>query len=97
MKQYFSSRSWIEELAHKISKRPLHLMKHVLCSNGSWIDGNSSVHNRSWIYDTYFSYFSLYRPIYLGGKALGEMSGLVVCTFWYFSSSNLSAPAKKMR
>jgi len=26
-------------------------MKHVLCSSGSWIDGNSSV--QSWISDTY--------------------------------------------
>jgi len=33
----------IDEISPKINKRPLHLMKNVLCWNGSGIDGNSSV------------------------------------------------------
>jgi len=51
-------------------------MKHVFCSNGSWIDVNNWVLNRSWIYDTYFS---LYRAIHprekSGGNARRKVSG----------------------
>src|SRR6218665_2689367 len=43
----------------------LYLMKHVLSSNGSWIDENSWSINRSWIFDTYFT---LYRAIHPGGN-----------------------------
>ena|SRR6218665_2938874 len=46
-------------------------MKHVLCSNVSWMEIVQPL-NRSWIYDTYFS---SYKAIHLGKKSGGEMSG----------------------
>src|SRR6218665_352229 len=59
-------------------------MKHVLCSNGSWIDGNSSV-PRSWNYDTYFSLY-IHR-----GESQVEMSGGKCPDTFCITSPNQSA------
>ena len=77
MKEIFAvqrKRKRIDEISPNIDLNdPYYLMKHVLCSNGSWIlmEIVRSL-NRSWIYDTYFS---LYRAIHLGENVRGEMSG----------------------
>jgi len=43
-------------------------MKHVLCSNGSWIDGNSEV--------GFMTLISAYIELFIRGKSPGgEMSG----------------------
>src|SRR6218665_1568837 len=46
-------------------------MKHVLCSNGSWIDGIVQSLNRSWTYDS-----SAYIDLFIRGKSWRGMSGV---------------------
>jgi len=61
-------------------------MKYVLCSNGSWIDGNIWSLNRSWYYDTYFS---LYRAIHPGERS-GGMSGYHPSIFPTIEEKNIA-------
>src|SRR6218665_1097942 len=56
-------------------------MKHVLCSNGSWIDGNSSVPKQKLDLRHLFQLIWIYSSgeKSSGGNVRGEMSGYRLC------------------
>jgi len=46
-------------------------MKHVLCSNGSWIDGNCSVPNSPYIEVGFMTLISAYIMLFIREESLG--------------------------